>query len=42
MAHSDDEGLVLRAKLASLQVVIIPVADPEEKINEVAQKVMRE
>ncbi len=42
MAHSDDEGLVLPPKLAPLQVVIIPVPKPDEKINEVAEKLRRE
>ena len=41
MTHSDDEGLVLPPKLAPIQVVIVPIPKPEEKLiqkaNEIAE-----
>lgn len=42
MTHSDDQGLVLPPKLASTQVVIVPIPKPAPEINEVAEKIMRE
>jgi len=36
MTHSDDDGLVLPPKLAPIQVVIVPIPKPNEKILEVA------
>jgi prolyl-tRNA synthetase len=38
MTHSDDEGLVLPPKLASLQVVIVPIPKADERINAVADE----
>lgn len=40
MAHSDDEGLVLPPKLAPIQVVIVPIPKPGEKLDEVAHGIM--
>jgi prolyl-tRNA synthetase len=42
MTHSDDQGLVLPPKLASTQVVIVPIPKPAPEIDEVAEKIMRE
>jgi prolyl-tRNA synthetase len=42
MTHSDDEGLVLPPKLAPVQVVIVPVPKADDKINAVAQELMRQ
>lgn len=42
MTHSDDQGLVLPPKLASTQVVIVPIPKPATEINEVAEKIMSE
>ena len=39
MTHSDDAGLVVPPKLASLQVVIIPIPKPTPEILEVAGKI---
>lgn len=39
MAHSDDEGLVLPPKLASIQVVFIPIYKGEEQKNLIDEKV---
>jgi prolyl-tRNA synthetase len=36
MTHSDDDGLVLPPKLAPIQVVIVPIPKPNDKILEVA------
>ncbi|MCB0617116.1 MAG: proline--tRNA ligase, partial [Phaeodactylibacter sp.] len=41
MAHSDDSGLVLPPKLASTQVVIVPIPKPSPEIGEVADKIMK-
>jgi len=38
MTHSDDDGLVLPPRLAPIQVVIVPIPKPNEKILEVAEK----
>ena len=42
MMHSDDEGLVLPPRLAPLQVVIVPVPKPNEIIDEIVDKIMKE
>jgi prolyl-tRNA synthetase len=42
MTHSDDEGLVLPPKLAPIQVVIIPVPKPDEKIDAAAHELIRQ
>jgi len=45
MAHSDDNGLVLPPKIAPIQVVIVPIYQkPEqlEQISEVAKKIMKD
>ena len=39
MTHSDDEGLVLPPKLASTQVVIVPIPKPQPEIMEVADRI---
>lgn len=45
MAHSDDSGLVLPPKLASLQVVIVPIYNKDEearkKIDDKAAEIMK-
>jgi prolyl-tRNA synthetase len=41
MTHSDDDGLIIPPKLASLQVVIVPIPKPGPEINEHAEKIMR-
>ena len=38
MTHSDDDGLVLPPKLAPIQVVIVPIPKPSEKLTEYAEK----
>ena len=40
MTHSDDQGLVLPPKLASLQTVIVPIPKPDAVIDEAAANVM--
>lgn len=40
MTHSDDEGLVVPPKLASTQVVIIPIPKPNEEIDAAVSKIM--
>lgn len=40
MTHSDDDGFVVPPKLASTQVVIIPIPKPGEEIDEVAHQIM--
>ena len=40
MTHSDDEGLVVPPKLASTQVVIIPIPKPNEEIDAAVEKIM--
>ncbi|MBK7032678.1 MAG: proline--tRNA ligase [Ignavibacteria bacterium] len=42
MAHSDDEGLVIPPKLASTQVVIVPIPKPLPELTEVADKIAAE
>ena len=42
MTHSDDEGLVVPPKLASTQVVIIPIPKPNDEINAAVEKIMTE
>jgi len=42
MTHSDDEGLVVPPKLASTQVVIIPIPKPNEEIDAAVEKIMTE
>ena len=39
MAHSDDQGLVLPPKLATLQVVIVPIYKGEEQLEAIREKV---
>ncbi|WP_224995201.1 proline--tRNA ligase [Cesiribacter sp. SM1] len=39
MAHSDDQGLVLPPKLASTQVVIVPIYKGEEQLQLIGEKV---
>ena len=39
MTHSDDEGLVLPPKLAPIQVVIVPIPKPEEKLMHKANEI---
>ena len=38
MTHSDDQGLVIPPKLASLQVVGVPIYKNEEQLNEIRDK----
>ena len=38
MAHSDDEGLVIPPKLATLQVVIVPIFKGEEQLQMLQEK----
>lgn len=40
MTHSDDEGLVVPPRLASTQVVIIPIPKPNDEINAAVEKIM--
>ena len=40
MTHSDDQGFVVPPKLASLQVVIIPIPKPNEEIDAAVAKIM--
>jgi prolyl-tRNA synthetase len=40
MTHSDDEGLVVPPKLASTQVVIIPIPKPNDEIDATVEKIM--
>jgi len=40
MTHSDDEGLVVPPRLASTQVVIIPIPKPNEEIDAAVEKIM--
>ncbi len=39
MAHSDDDGLILPPKIATLQVVVIPIYKNEEQKNLITEKV---
>ncbi len=39
MTHSDDDGLVVPPKLASIQVVIIPIPKPSDELTEAAGKI---
>ena len=39
MTHSDDNGLVLPPRLAPIQVVIIPIANKPEQLEQVNQEV---
>ena len=39
MAHSDDEGLVLPPKLASIHVVIVPIFRNDDELNRITEKV---
>lgn len=39
MAHSDDAGLIIPPKLASTQVVIIPIYRSEEQLEAISEKV---
>ncbi|MFT5165631.1 MAG: prolyl-tRNA synthetase [Saprospiraceae bacterium] len=40
MTHSDDQGFVVPPRLASTQVVIIPIPKPGPEIDEVTEKIM--
>ena len=40
MVHSDDDGLVVPPRLASTQVVIVPIPKPNEEIDAAANKIM--
>jgi prolyl-tRNA synthetase len=40
MTHSDDQGFIVPPRLASTQVVIIPIPKPGPEIDEVAEKIM--
>jgi len=42
MTHSDDQGLIVPPRLASTQVVIIPIPKPGAEIDEAAEKIMKE
>ena len=42
MTHSDDQGFVVPPRLASTQVVIIPIPKPGPEIDEAAEKIMKE
>jgi prolyl-tRNA synthetase len=42
MTHSDDEGLVIPPKLASIQVVIIPIPKPSPALTEIAEKIKKD
>jgi prolyl-tRNA synthetase len=39
MAHSDDDGLVVPPRLASIQVVIIPIFKGQEQLDAIGEKV---
>jgi prolyl-tRNA synthetase len=39
MAHSDDQGLVLPPKLATLQIVIVPIYKGEDQLEEIRAKI---
>ena len=39
MAHSDDQGLVLPPKLATIQVVIVPIYKGIDQLNSISEKV---
>src|SRR4051794_2131513 len=39
MAHSDDDGLVLPPKIASLQVVIVPIYKGDDQLRVITEKV---
>ena len=39
MTHSDDDGLVVPPKLATIQVVIVPIFKSEEQQNAISEKV---
>ncbi|MEZ0484247.1 proline--tRNA ligase [Fibrella aquatica] len=39
MAHSDDSGLIIPPKLASIQVVIVPIYRSEEQLDAITDKV---
>ncbi len=40
MTHSDDDGLIVPPKIAPIQVVIVPIPKPGEKVDEVARQIM--
>ncbi len=42
MTHSDDEGLVVPPRLASTQVVIVPIPKPNEEIDAAVEKITAE
>ncbi len=42
MAHSDDEGLIIPPRLATTQVVIIPIPKPLPELTEVADRIASE
>jgi prolyl-tRNA synthetase len=41
MAHSDDNGLIIPPKLASLQVVIVPIYKSETELAQVSEKAVQ-
>ncbi|MEO1714456.1 MAG: proline--tRNA ligase, partial [Bacteroidota bacterium] len=40
MTHSDDDGLIVPPRLATFQVVIVPIPKPNEEIDVVANQIM--
>jgi prolyl-tRNA synthetase len=42
MTHSDDEGLVLPPKLAPIQVVIVPIPKPGDKLMQTCRRIEEE
>ncbi len=42
MAHGDDDGLVMPPKIASIQVVIVPIYKREEQKNQIDEKVLND
>ena len=42
MAHGDDDGLVMPPKIASIQVVIVPIYKGEEQKNQIDEKVLND
>jgi prolyl-tRNA synthetase len=39
MTHSDDDGLIIPPKLATIQVVIVPIPKPSAELTEAADKI---
>src|SRR5690606_12905077 len=42
MSRSDDDGLVLPPRIAPSQVVIVPIPNPSEELDEVARQIMQD